>query len=139
MSTNMCSECAFRKNCETWHETENRVVSQICAAGPIPFVCHHELDWQNPLATVLSPKALAAGKRLHICEGWKRAVRERTWPADPALRFYQRWLATAALLTFRKFRDGEATARQLQRDPQPLDRYYRGPRAWQIVRMMARP
>jgi hypothetical protein len=137
--SDMCAGCAFRKGCETWHEVENRVTSQLCVSGPIPFACHHGLDWDSVLASALPVQALVpAGERLHICEGWRRAVRERVWPTDPALRLYQRWLAAEALIAFRKFRDGEISARELQRNLSPLDRYYRGPRAWQIARMVQR-
>jgi hypothetical protein len=134
-----CDHCAFRKGCETWHELGNRGLSQISAAGPLIFVCHEGLRWTDPLADVLPLKSLIPeGGRMRICEGWKRAVRERAWPKDPDLRRYQRWLAHQSLETFRKFQRGEATVRALQRALFPLDRFYKGPRAWQLARMKER-
>jgi hypothetical protein len=134
----MCAGCAFRKDCETWHEPRNRVASQICAAGPLVFFCHAGIPWQDPLAQVLPVKALAqmAGGRLRVCEGWKRAVAARRWPSDPVLRLYQRMLARDALVTCDRFLDGKASVRELQRDLSPLAEYYRGPRGWQIERMV---
>jgi len=134
----MCPSCAFRKTCETWGEPRNRLVSQICAAGPIPFYCHQGVPWGNPLAHALPPRSLAqlAGGKLRLCEGWKQAVASRQWPADGALRRYQRWLAIAALKAADRFHDGAATVRELQRELSPLAQFYRGPRAWQIARMV---
>ncbi len=137
----MCAECAFRKNCETWHEPRNHVVSQICAAGPLPFYCHAGIDWQNPVVHVLSALALSriAPGGLTVCEGWKRAVRARQWPQDPALRWYQRSLARAALVTAERFLAGRRVSqRELQRDLSPLAEFYHGPRAWQIQRSMVK-
>lgn len=135
-----CEGCAFNKHCETWREPRNRLVSQICAAGPLPFFCHANLDWKNPLVHVLPVRMLAANADggLQVCEGWKRAVAARRWPADPGLRQYQRWLAKIALGTAERFLAREATVRELQRDLAPLAEYYRGPRAWQIERMVQR-
>lgn len=132
----MCQACAFRKTCETWQEPRNRVVSQISAAGPLPFFCHAGLDWRNPLAHVVPIQALAAGRELKVCEGWKRAVAARRWPGDPLLRGYQRYLAKIALGTAERYLNGRATLRELHRDLAPLAEYYRGPRAWQIERMV---
>jgi hypothetical protein len=113
-------------------------VSQICAAGPLPFYCHAGLDWENPVTHVLPARTLAqiADGGLRLCEGWKRAVAQRRWPDDPALRWYQRQLAACALRTAEKFIAGEASARSMQRDLTPLAEFYRGPRAWQIARML---
>jgi hypothetical protein len=133
----MCAQCAFRKSCETWHEPRNRVVSQICAAGPLPFFCHAGFDWRDPLTHAVPMRALGAMGG-HACEGWKRAVAARVWPGDPALRWYQRYLATVALETAERFLAGEATVRELQRDLRPLAEFYQGPRAWQIARMVER-
>jgi hypothetical protein len=112
-------------------------VSQICAAGPLPFFCHANVPWRDPLAHVMPVRALAelAGGRLQVCDGWKRAVAARRWPADKALRWYQRMLARAALTTAERFLGGYASVRDLQRDLTPLAEFYRGPRAWQIERM----
>jgi hypothetical protein len=87
---------------------------------------------------LLSAPALArvAGGNLRVCEGWRRAVAQRLWPGDPSLRWYQRWLAKAALVTADRFLDGRASTRELQRDLTVLDHYYRGPRAWQVERML---
>jgi len=136
----MCGGCAFRKSCETWHENRNHVVSQICAAGPLPFFCHEGIDWQDPLAHCLPARVLAATAPggLRVCEGWKRAVAARAWPADPDLRGYQRMLAYDALLTAERFLAGGATTRELQRDLSPLAEFYHGPRAWQIERKMGK-
>jgi hypothetical protein len=134
----MCAECAFRKTCETWKEPRNHVVSQICAAGPLPFYCHTGIDWQNPVTHILPARMLAGIGGLRVCEGWKRAVAARDWPGDRHLRRYQRWLAYCALLTFDRFLEGQATLRELARDLRPLAEYYRGPRAWQIARMIQR-
>jgi hypothetical protein len=136
----MCEGCAFRKTCETWREPRNRAASQICAAGPLVFFCHTGIPWTDPLAHVLPVTALAkmAGGRLRVCEGWKRAVARRRWPADSALRRYQRMLAQEALLTCDRFLEVKATVRELHRALQPLDFYYAGPRAWQIARMVKR-
>lgn len=137
----MCGQCAFRKTCETWHEPRNRVVSQICAAGPLPFFCHANLDWTDPVVHLLPVGALVARARvaggLRVCEGWKRAVAARRWPTDPALRWYQRFLAKQALLTAESFLAGEATVREMQRDLAPLAEFYHGPRAWQVERLLA--
>ena len=138
-----CSQCAFRKNCETWHEPRNRLVSQICAAGPLPFFCHANIPWQDPAVHALSARTLAqriaaAAGGLRVCEGWKRAVAGRQWPGDPTLRRYQRMLAREALITADRFLQDEATVRELQRDLAPLAEFYRGPRAWQIQRMAER-
>lgn len=134
----MCAECAFRRSCETWREPRNRVVSQICAAGPLPFYCHDHLDWKNPLTHALSALGLAkaAAGHLRVCEGWKRAVATRRWPSDPALRWYQRMLAAQARITAERFIEGDASARELRRDLAPLAEYYHGPRAWQVQRMV---
>jgi hypothetical protein len=136
----MCSECAFRKTCATWHEPRNRVVSQICAAGPLTFFCHENLAWADPLLHVLPARALAriAEGGLRVCEGWKQAVAARRWPADPALRWYQRMLARTALVTFDRFLDGKATRAELHRDLAVLAEYHKGPRAWQIAKMVQR-
>lgn len=133
----MCKECAFRKDCPTWHEPRNRVISQICAAGPVPFFCHAGLDWQDPLNHLLSAQALArtAPGGLRVCEGWRRAVRARQWPQNPDLRWYQRALARDAMGTAARFLVGQASYRELLRDLSPLAEFYRGPRAWQIARM----
>jgi len=135
----MCKECAFRKTCETWHEPRNHVVSQICAAGPLPFYCHVGIDWQDPITHLLSALALAriAPGGLRVCEGWRRAVGERQWPQDRLLRWYQRMLARQALLTAERFLAGQVTSRELQRDLSPLAEFYHGPRAWQIARKRA--
>jgi hypothetical protein len=113
------------------------VISQICAAGPVPFFCHDGTDWQDPLNHLLSARALAriVPGRLRVCEGWRREVRARQWPQDAALRWYQRALARDAMLTADRFMAGEASVRQLQRDLWPLAEFYRGPRAWQLARM----
>jgi hypothetical protein len=136
----MCPECAFRKSCATWREPRNHVVSQICAAGPLPFFCHAGLDWRNPILHGLPARTLAglAKDGLRVCEGWKRAVAARRWPADPALRWYQRALARTALLTAERFLIGDATMRELHRDLAPLAEFYQGPRAWQVKRMLER-
>ena len=135
----MCSHCAFRKDCETWHEPENRVTSQICAAGPIPFLCHASLDWTSPLARVLPVNRLVVpGQPPRVCAGWKQAVRDRQWPEDPALRRYQRWLAGEALLVWRACLLGTGTLRGLHNALRALDRFYKGPRAWQIGKMIER-
>jgi hypothetical protein len=135
----MCSECAFRRGCETWGEPINRVVSQIAAAGPIPFLCHAGMDWESPLADILpAHRLILPGSRPRVCAGWKQAVRERKWPADPHLRRWQRFLATQAILAFRHFEDGEASLRTLHNALQPLDFYYAGPRAHQIAKMLER-
>jgi hypothetical protein len=131
----MCAQCAFRKSCETWHEPRNHLVSQICAAGPVPFLCHADLDWHDPFTRHFSARALMqAGGR--VCEGWRRQVAARRWPVDPDLRRYQRMLAHQALFTAERFLEGEASARELQRDLSPLAEYYHGPRAWQVARMV---
>ena len=134
----MCAECAFRRTCETWHEPRNRLVSQICAAGPLPFFCHMNIPWRDPLTHFLSALGLAraAGGGLRICEGWKRAVAARRWPGHPDLRRYQRILAKQALITCDRFLEGEVSRRELQRDLSPLAEFYHGPRAWQIERMV---
>jgi hypothetical protein len=136
----MCESCAFRKTCDTWQEPRNRVVSQISAAGPLPFFCHAGLDWRNPVTHVLPARMLAevSGGGLRVCEGWKRAVAARRWPSDPALRWYQRMLARSALITAERFLAGGVSLRELQRDLLPLAEFYRGPRAWQIERMLER-
>lgn len=136
----MCEQCAFRRSCETWHEPRNHVVSQICAAGPLPFYCHVGIDWHDPLTHLLSALALArsAGGGLRVCEGWKRAVAARPWPGDPALRWYQRMLAKQALITAESFLEGRVSVRELQRDLSPLAEFYRGPRAWQVAQMVER-
>lgn len=137
-----CRECAFRKECETWTEPRNRLISQICAAGPLPFFCHACIDWRNPEAHVLPLRELALRAQpaggLRVCEGWKRAVAARQWPGDPMLRWYQRGLAKQALLTADRFLVGDASEREMQRDLRVLAEFYRGPRAWQIVRMLER-
>ena len=136
----MCQQCAFRKSCETWHEPRNRLVSQICAAGALPFFCHVGVDWRDPQVHLLSAPVLAkaAGGGLRVCTGWKRAVAARPWPSDPTLRRYQRWLAKQALVTADQFLAGWGSVRELQRDLSPLAEFYRGPRAWQIARMVKR-
>jgi hypothetical protein len=136
----MCENCAFRKTCETWREPHNRAVSQICAAGPVVFFCHEGIDWKDPLMHVTPTKVLAqiTDGRLRVCEGWRRSVAARTWPTDSALRWYQRQLAKQALVSLGRFEQGELSARQFQKDLTVLDRYYRGPRAWQIARMRER-
>jgi hypothetical protein len=138
MAASICAECAFRKGCETWHEPRNHLVSQICAAGPLVFLCHAGIDWQNPQTHLLSVRALAQTGSLRVCEGWKRAVAARQWPADPALRRYQRMLARAALTSAYGFLAAQVSERELQRDLTPLAQFYRGPRAWQVVRMLER-
>jgi hypothetical protein len=113
------------------------LVSQICAAGPLPFLCHANLDWRDPLTYL----QLALGKRGaggKVCAGWKREVAARRWPGDPALRRYQKMLASQALLTGERFLAGSVTVRELQRDLSPLAEFYRGPRGWQIARMVGR-
>jgi hypothetical protein len=131
----MCNECAFRKSCDTWKEPRNRLASQIAAAGPFPFFCHAKLDWTNPLTHALPARTLAAaGGR--VCEGWKQAVAARKWPDTPALRWYQRWLASIALKTAERFIAGRVSVRELHRDLAPLAEFYKGPRAWQIARML---
>ena len=137
--SDMCQNCAFRKTCATWHEPRNRVVSQIAASGAVPFYCHEQLDWQNPITHVLPASILARiTGNLRLCEGWKAAVAARQWPAEPELRTYQRWLAQIALATADRFFDGRASVAALQRDLRPLDRFYKGPRAWQIKNMLKR-
>jgi len=135
-----CETCAFRKSCETWQEPRNRIVSQICAAGPLPFFCHVGIDWRDPLMHRVSALVLArvAPGGLRVCQGWKRAVAARLWPDEYPLRRYQQALAKQALITADSFLEGQASARELQRDLTVLDHYYRGPRAWQIARMVER-
>ena len=136
----ICAECAFRKSCETWREPRNHIVSQICAAGPLPFYCHVSIDWRDPWTHSLSVLALArvAGGDLRVCEGWKRAVAARQWPGASDLRWYQRWLAKQALITAERYLEGLASTRELQRDLSPLAEFYRGPRAWQVEKMLER-
>jgi hypothetical protein len=135
----MCAECAFRKGCPTWHEPHNRVISQIAAAGPVPFLCHSGMDWESPLADLLpAHRLILPGRKPRVCAGWKQAVRARKWPADPTLRRWQRFLASQAILAFRHFEAGEASLRTLHLALQPLDYFYAGPRAWQIARMKER-
>jgi hypothetical protein len=133
----MCESCAFRRTCDTWQEPNNRLVSQICAAGPLPFHCHQGIDWRDPL-TALLPARVLAREGMRPCEGWKRAVAARRWPTGESLRWYQRMLAKAALITADRFLAGAATTRELQRDLTPLAEFYKGPRAWQLARMTQR-
>jgi hypothetical protein len=115
-------------------------VSQICASGPLPFFCHQGIPWQERIAHELPARMLnkLSGGRLRVCQGWKRAVAQREWPGDPFLRAYQRMLARQALVTADAFLTGWVGAGVLQLDLSPLAEYYRGPRAWQLQRMVER-
>ena len=133
MST-QCAECAFHKGCETWYEPHNRVVSEICAAGPLPFACHSNLDWRSPAAAHLPVQWLTRGK-VQMCEGWKASVRSKQWPKDRWLRMYQRSLAHCALEVFSDFRRGDASLQKLTYALRALGVYYRGPRASTIAKL----
>ena len=74
-----CSSCAFRQGCETFFEPFNRLRSEICALGPVTFLCHHSLDWQGHISVVEGIAIDIHGnhERAKVCEGWKQRVRER--------------------------------------------------------------
>ncbi|HEY6272608.1 MAG TPA: hypothetical protein VIX19_11530 [Terriglobales bacterium] len=138
--TSMCAECAFARRVRhtAFKEPRNRIVSQICAAGPLPFYCHEGLPWRESEIHLLSARDLSkmADGGLRVCAGWLKAVGRRRWPRDPALRRYQRFLARSALYTAERLLEGNASVRELQRDLMPLGEYYRGPRAWQLKGMI---
>ena len=133
-----CAGCAFRKGCETWYEPRNRVISAISAAGPLPFACHENLDWRDPVSHFLPLQLIAREGRPRMCEGWKAAVRAQQWPADPLLRRYQRYLAASARQVFERYRSGGATFEQLTDALRSLGRFYRGPRARRVAAMERR-
>lgn len=97
-----CSSCAFRQGCETYFEPFNRLRSEICALGPVPFLCHHLLDWQSHISVVNGVAFDIHGnsQKAHVCEGWKARVRELAAAgrfSDPEINKIQRLAAQRAL------------------------------------------
>ena len=73
---NACDTCAFGGNGAA-KEPYNRLKSDICAFGAIPFFCHHgkdgtEYDWQE---SPLGPMLLEPANR-KVCAGWQAKVKE---------------------------------------------------------------
>jgi len=70
-----CDTCAFGARGAA-EEPSNRLTSQLCAFGAIPFYCHHgrdnsECDWQND---PLGPLRFDPVNR-KVCSGWQDHVR----------------------------------------------------------------
>lgn len=67
-----CDECAFSKN-GAGQEPYNALRARICSLGPLPFGCHHGLNWHgssNWTAAQVREGLRTAG----ICEGWRTEV-----------------------------------------------------------------
>jgi hypothetical protein len=103
-----CDTCAFGK-AGAAKEPYNRLRGMICAVSGTPFFCHHDRDGNAyDLKDKLGFFQIAPNKR-KVCEGWKRAIRERIRRhgsflfrglplADRmALRRYERRMGTRAL------------------------------------------
>ncbi len=77
---NPCDECAFGK-AGAGTEPYNALRGKICALGPLPFGCHHGLDWRNSSLWTFEQQKENLRKS-GICEGWRREVRrlnEKGW------------------------------------------------------------
>lgn len=72
MSRSPCDECAFGKN-GAGMEPYNQLRGQICVLGPIPFGCHHGLNWHDS-SNWSGSEIRQALKNAGICQGWKREV-----------------------------------------------------------------
>lgn len=68
-----CQQCAFSKQ-GAGKEPYNSLRARVCALGPVPFFCHHGLDWKdqkNWVGPILTQNCRQSG----ICEGWRAEVR----------------------------------------------------------------
>ena len=73
MSKSPCSECAFSKTGAAL-EPYNAIRAEVCALGPLPFGCHHGLNWNG--SKMWTPDEQRANLRKSgMCEGWKARVR----------------------------------------------------------------
>lgn len=71
---NPCDECAFSKQ-GAGLEPYNALRAKVCALGPLPFGCHHGLDWQSSKLWTFTEQRENL-RRSGMCEGWRREVRE---------------------------------------------------------------
>jgi hypothetical protein len=90
-----CETCAFREDCETFGEPLNRLKSMICAMSGLPFYCHKGHDWRNThIANMTNSEVKEFRSSAQICEGWRRAIRERVesgaFTAAPIRRYFGR-------------------------------------------------
>lgn len=106
---NPCETCAFKKGCVT-HDDEphNRLRAEICAAGPLPFHCHHSDlgDWSElDLSTINAVEAMSLRRELPICEGWRAEVRRRAAAGEypKETRQLRRHIAAHALKMISQF------------------------------------
>lgn len=69
-----CEGCAFKPGADANKEPYNSIRAQVCALGPIPFYCHHDVDWKAQHgwnAAQLRESCRVAG----VCGGWTAEVR----------------------------------------------------------------
>lgn len=107
-----CDTCAFRPGSQT-HDQEpyNALRGVLCALGGRPFHCHYvngedRHDDQTYLVRVLWGQV--DGATVHLCEGWKQAVREykaKHLFDDPAIRQLRHTAADRALVVIDEFID----------------------------------
>ena len=69
-----CNECAFSKQ-GAGTEPYNVLRSQVCALGPIPFGCHHTIDWRSQHSWTPAQHREAI-RQSGMCQGWMARVRE---------------------------------------------------------------
>lgn len=70
-----CDECAFTKGAAANLEPYNQLRGMVCALGPLPFGCHHNLDWHNSDRWTVAQQREAL-RTAGICQGWAASVRE---------------------------------------------------------------
>lgn len=68
-----CDGCAFKPGGEANKEPYNSLRAHVCALGPIPFYCHHDVDWRAQhgwSASQVREQCRVAG----VCGGWTAEV-----------------------------------------------------------------
>lgn len=112
-----CDECAF-SNKGAGLEPYNSLRGRICALGPIPFGCHHGLDWHGS-SSWSAAQAREALRTSGICEGWRAEVQRLNrngWYGK--YRIIRRAVAKSALVLVELF-----TAASDNRKPVEKKRY----------------
>lgn len=105
---NPCDTCAFRSGSVTHdEEPHNRLRSELCALGAIPFYCHHGADGTvRDLGTVTRETQRVAVQTgfIVICQGWRRTVKELAaagyFKESPRLKRVYAEVGLGALRTF---------------------------------------
>lgn len=106
-----CDGCAFKDGAAANVEPYNRLRSEICAIGGLPFFCHANIDWRKDL-TGKDPEQLGAElRKTGICAGWRERVLELKSGGhfdDPEIRIVRRLVAAYALQKIDEWADAPA-------------------------------